>query len=147
VLLAGGPVFSLAVALPQLFGRGKPVERDFAGDSAIGGGTVVLQEGVTIGAVGEGHIQYFGVLEGLLHAIADRVVVILGLDDGQRDVGFVEEQIVRLLRLPPLHGLAADDDAAFGEISLLADLGHHVPLAAVYSDQRGRYILGADVCF
>lgn len=54
---------------------------------------------------------------------------------------------VRLLRLSPLHGLAADDNAAPGKLGLLADLGHHVPLAAVRSAQRRRDELCADTCF
>jgi hypothetical protein len=35
----------------------------------------VLQEGVAVGAVGEGDIEHFGVLQRLLHAVADGVVL------------------------------------------------------------------------
>ena len=51
--------------------------------------------------------------------------------------GLVVEDVVGLLGLAALHRLAADDDAALGEVDLLADLGHHVPLVAVGADEAG----------
>ena len=132
---------------PKLLGRGKLVERDFPLDRAAGAGAVVLQKGVAVGAVGERHVENLGVFERLLHAGADRVVVVLGLDDGDRDVRLVVEDVVGLLGFAALDRLAADDDPALGEVGLLADLGHHVPLAAVRADERGRDELGADVRF
>ncbi len=143
----GGVALGLAVARPELLGRGELVERDFAGHGAAGGGAVVLQEGVAVGAVGEGNIEDLGVVQRLLHAGADGVVVVLGLDDGERDVGLVEEDVVGLLGVAALHRLAANDDPALGEVDLLADLGHQVPLVAIRADQRGRDELGADVRF
>ena len=107
----------------------------------------MLEEGVAVGAVGKRHVEDLGVFERLLHAGADGVVVVLGLDDGERDVRLVEEDVVGLLGLAALDGLAADDDAALGEVDLLADLGHQVPLVAVWPDDRGRDELGADVRF
>jgi hypothetical protein len=58
--------------------------------------------------------------------------------------GLVEQQVVGLLGFAPLHGLAAHDDAALGEVDLLADLGHHIPLVAARAD-GGSDELGADV--
>ncbi len=110
-------------------------------------GAVVLEEGIAVGAVGERNVEDLGVFERLLHAGADGVVVVLGLDDGDRDVRLVEEDVVGLLGLAALDRLAANDDAALGEVDLLANLGHHVPLAAVRADERGRDELGADVRF
>jgi hypothetical protein len=60
------------------------------------------------------------------------MVVVLGLDDRDGKVGLVEEDVVGLLGLAALHGLAADDDPALGEVDLLADLGHQVPFAAIW---------------
>ena len=110
-------------------------------------GAVVFEEGVAVGAEGERHVEDLGVVERLLHAGADGVVVVLGLDDGERDVRLVVEEVVGLLRFAALDRLAADDDPALGEVDLLANLGHHVPLAAVGADERGRDELGADVGF
>ena len=68
-----------------------------------------------------------GVVERLLHAVADAVVVVLGLDQRERDVRLVVEDVVGALRLAAGDQLAADDDAALGEADLLADLQHLVP--------------------
>ena len=57
------------------------------------------------------------VLERLLHAVADGVVVVLGLDDGDRDVRLVVENVVGALGLAAGDQLAADDDAALGELT------------------------------
>ena len=143
----GGVALGRAVARPEFLGRGKLVERDFAFDGAARAGAVVFEEGVAVGAVGEGHVEDLGVFERLLHAGADGVVVVLGFDDGDRDVRLVEEDVVGLLRFAAFDRLAANDDAALGEVDLLPDLGHHVPLAAVRADERGRDELGADVRF
>ena len=60
--------------------------------------------------------------------------------------GLVEEDVVGLLGFAALDRLAANDDPALGEIDLLANLGHHVPLAAVDRRERGDE-LGADIRF
>ena len=106
-------------------------------------GAVVLEEGVAVGAVGERDVERLGVLERLLHAVADGVVVVLGLDDGERDVRLVEEDVVGLLRLAPRDGLAADDDPALGEVVLLEDLASSGPTCGRHD--RGGDELGADV--
>ena len=72
-----------------------------------------------------------GVVERLLHAVADAVVVVLGLDDGDRDVRLVVEDVVGALGLAARDQLAADDDPALGEADLLADLRHLVPARPV----------------
>ena len=110
-------------------------------------GAVVFEEGVAVGAVGEGDVENLGVFERLLHAGADGVVVVLGLDDGDRDVGLVEEKVVGLLGFAALDRLAANDDAALGEVVLLPNLGHHIPFVPALADKCGRDELGADVRF
>ena len=74
------------------------------------------------------------------------MIVVFGFDDGDRN-GFVEEKIVGLFGFAALDRLAANDDAAFGEVDLLAKLGHHVPLTAVWADNRGSDEFRADVGF
>ena len=59
--------------------------------------------------------------------VADAVVVVLGLDQGDRNVGLVVEDVVGSLGLAPGDELAADDDPALGEADLLADLQHLIP--------------------
>jgi hypothetical protein len=44
----------------------------------------VEDEAVAIGGKDKGDIERGGVVEGLLHAVADAVVIVLGLNDGDR---------------------------------------------------------------
>ena len=99
-------------------------------------------EPVTVGGKDEGNLQRFGVVEGLLHAVAHGMFVVLGLDHRNGDVGLVIEEIVGPLCLAPADQLAAHDDAALGEAELLEDLRYLVPpcLAQGRGDE-----LGADV--
>ena len=106
----------------------------------------MFQEGVAIGAVGKRDVEDLGVLERLLHAGADGVVVVLRFDDGDRDARLVVEKVVGLLRFAALDRLAANDDTTLREVDFLAKLGHHVPLA-VRGDECGGDELGADVRF
>ena len=84
-------------------------------------------EAVAVGGEDERDVERLGVLERLLHAVADGVVVVLGLDDGERDVRLVVEDVVGALGLAARDQLAADDDPALGEADLLADLRHARP--------------------
>jgi len=80
----------------------------------------------------------------LLHSGADAVVVVLGFDDGDRDVGLEVEDVVGKLGFPPTNRLALDDDSTLREIDFLADLGVNVPSRLL--DSR-RDVLGANVAF
>ncbi len=91
----------------------------------------------------KGTSRVSGVVEGLLHAGADGVVVVLGLDQGDGDA-LVVEDVVGALGLAAGHQLAAHDDAALGEGDLAADLGGLVPPSC---DDGRRDVLGADVVF
>ena len=92
-----------------------------------------------------GNVQDLGVVERLLHPVADGVIVVLRLDDGDRDVRLVVEDVVRELRLPPGDHLPADVDLALREVDLPPDLGVLVPTRAL--DDRRRDELRADVRF
>lgn len=63
--------------------------------------------------------------------MADAVIVIFGLDKGDRDVRLVVENDVGLLRLPARYQLAAHDDAALGEKDFLPNLHHLIPTGAL----------------
>ena len=53
-----------------------------------------------------------------------------GLDDGDRDVGFVIKDVIDALGFAAGNELSSDDDASLGELDLLADLHHLVPARA-----------------
>ena len=132
-----------AIARPQVAWRWKGLEceRGFLGGSA---GAVMEQEAVAVGGEYEGNVQGVGVVEGLLHAVADGMVVVLGFDQCDGQVGLVVQHVVGPLALAPADQLAAHDDAALGEVNFLADLRHLVP--ACLAQGRGDE-LGADVAF
>ena len=88
---------------------------DFDFDDSVFGNFVVKQETVTIAAEHEGHLQHFGIAQPLLHAIAQGVFVVLGLDDRNRHAWLVEQNIVGALVLRTGVQPASDDDAPFGE--------------------------------
>ena len=50
-----------------------------------------------------------------MHAVADGVIVVLGLDEGDGDVGLEVENVVGALGLAASDQPAADDDPAFRE--------------------------------
>lgn len=100
-------------------------------------------EAVAVGGEDERDAEGGRVVEALLEACAHRVEVVLGLDDGDGDVGFVVEDVVGAFVLAARDQLAADDDAALGEADFLADLGGEVPARA---QDGGGDELRADVC-
>ena len=102
----------------------------------------MLDEGVAVGGVDERDVEGLGVVQRLLHPGTHRVGVGLGLDDREREVGLVEQDVVRPLLLPPLVDRPALDDPSVRERDLLTHLPHPVPPGAL--DGRGDK-LGADV--
>ena len=54
----------------------------------------------------------------LLHPVADGVVVVLGLDDRDRNIRLVVEDVVSELGLAPRDHLASDVDLTLGEVDL-----------------------------
>ena len=121
------------------------IQRYLAGYGPAGHRAVMLQEGVAVGAVHEGDIQHFGAIQRLLHAVADGVIIVLRLDEGQGDVGLVIEDVVGPAGDATPHRFTANHDPALGEIDLLAHLRHEVPLVPVRPDQSGRDELGPNV--
>ena len=134
-----------AVTLPKLIRRGEGVQGDFLLHQTSGSGSVMKQKGISVAAEDKGNLQGIGIAQGLLHAIADSMVVVLGLDDGDGDVGFVVEDVVRPLAFGcvPAGQLATHDDGSGGEGDLLTDLG----LGPARTHHRRGDELGADVPF
>lgn len=101
-------------------------------------------ESVAVRGEDERDVERRGVGEALLDATGHAVRIVLGLDQGQRDVPFEIEDIVGPLGLAARDQPAAHDDAALGGTHLVADLQH---LVASRLPQGGRDELGADVAF
>ena len=117
----------LAIAAPKVGGRGELVQGEFAFDLTVGRRFVVLMEGVTVRAVGESQVEHFRVAERLLKAIGNGMVVVLGFDDGEREVRLEVENVVGPLLLSPLDRSTLDDHPAGSDRLLLAELRLHVP--------------------
>jgi hypothetical protein len=122
-----GQALPRAVAAPQLVGRRELVETQKTLDGGRVARAVVEQEAVAVGREDERHVERGSVGQGLLHAAADGMGVVLGLDDREGEIGLVEEQVVGPLLLAAGGQLAANDDAAGRERVLAADLGMPVP--------------------
>ncbi len=138
-----GDAFVQAVFAPELGGAGEFGEGDF-GFGLVGVGGVVEDEAVAVAAEGEGDVEHFGVFKGLLHSLADRFVVVFGFDHGDRQVGFVEEDVVGAFGFTATDQFAAHDDASGGELDFFADLGVEVPTGG---GEGGGDVFGADVAF
>jgi hypothetical protein len=100
-------------------------------------------ESIAVAGEDEGHVECQGVVEGLLHAGADRMIVVFRLDKSDGDT-LVVEDVVSALGLAAGYELAADDDAALREGDLAADRGGLVPPGG---DDGGRDLFRADVVF
>jgi hypothetical protein len=74
----------------------------------------------------------------------DSVVVVFGLDEGDGNVGLVVENVVGTLGLAAGYQSAADDDPAFCERNLFANLRQDIPARLLDS---GRDELSTDVAF
>jgi hypothetical protein len=70
------------------------------------------------------------------------VVIVLRLNDGNRDIGLVIKDVIGALGFAARDELAADDDASFGEVDLLSNLHHPIPARAFYC---GAGELGTDI--
>jgi len=132
----------LLVLSPQGGGRGEVFEADFGFDGAVGGRAVVEEEAVAVGAEDERNVQDTGVVEGLHHASPYGVLVVLGLNNGNGNVGLEVEDVVSALGLAAGSELAFDVDFAVGEGDFFEELAELVPTGLF---EGGRDVLGTDV--
>jgi hypothetical protein len=100
------------------------------------------EERVVIGGEDKGDVQHLRVVEGLLHAGAEGVIIVLGLNQGNGNVGLVVEDVVGAFRLAARDQLATNDDSPFREADFLTNLRVNVPSRR--HDGRGD-VLRADV--
>ena len=133
-----------AIACPQPGGRRESAKAEGGLPLGACARSVVEEESVAVGRKDEGDIQGLGVVQPLLHAVADGVSVVLGLDERDRNVWLVVENIVGALGLPARDQLAAHDDPALCKAHFLANLQQLVPPSLA---QGRRDELGADVTF
>ena len=117
----------MAVTLPELVRAGKLLETQLGFNLGSGAAAVMEQEAVTITGKHERHVERLGIAEGLLHAGAERVFVVLRLDDGNGQVLLVIEDVVSSTRLATAVHFAAHDDASLGEADFLAYLLVQIP--------------------
>jgi len=102
----------------------------------------VKDKAVSVGREHERDVEGRGIVEALLHSVADAVVIVLGLNDRYRNIRLVVKDVIGALGFAARNKLAPDNDASLGEINLLADLHHPVPARAFHC---GADELGADV--
>ena len=85
------------------------------------------QKAIAIAGKHERNVERFGIAEGLLHAGAERVLVVLRLDDGNGQVLLVIEDVVSSTRLATAVHFAAHDNASLGEADFLTYLLMQIP--------------------
>ncbi len=90
-----GGVYALPgpVLPPQSRGVGEGVEGKRGLKLGALAGAVVEDEGVAIADEDEGDVQGQGIVEGLLHPGANGVIVVLGLDQRERDAVVIENVV------------------------------------------------------
>src|SRR4051812_19272734 len=101
---------------PQLFWRRKSIERKFTFNSIGCTGAIVLKKCIAIRTKRKRHIKNLGILKRLLHSIADRVIVVLGLNHSDRDIRLVVQNVIGFLSFATPSGLAANNDASLCEV-------------------------------
>ena len=116
-----------AVALPKLIRCGETIQTELTLYLRRLPGAVMHQKTVAIRAEYERDVEHFRIMQSLLHAIAKVVFVVLGFDDGNRDIGLVVQNVIGALGLTARVQLAAHDDTPFGEGDFFADLGVQIP--------------------
>lgn len=81
--LLGGPAFSGAAAVPQVFWRGEFFEGEALLQHAGGQGHVAEHEAVAIAGKAERHVEQLPLVHRLPHACVNGMLVVFGLDDRQ----------------------------------------------------------------
>ncbi len=125
--LAVGESFRCAIPAPEVLRRRELLQSELPFDGSAARQPIMLEERIAVGAVGEGDVERLRVVERLLHAGTHRVVVVLGLDHGQWQVGLIEKDVVGLPDFAAGRHLPANDHASLREGVLFENLGHHVP--------------------
>lgn len=86
--------------MPELLGRGALVERESLSTTPPVASRSCSRNPSPLEAIGEVNVQRLRAVERLLHAGTDGVVVSLGLDHCEGDVGVVEKDVIGLNGFP-----------------------------------------------
>ncbi len=134
----GIPVMTVTNTLPHFFWLVNYLE------TLISDLTWKTATNATIAAEYKGHLQHFGIAQPLLHAIAQRVFVVFRLNDRDRHVRLMEQDIVCSFILSSGVKLTSDYDTSLGERKLFTYLCDNIPSSLL---KRGRNKFRADVPF
>ena len=102
------------------------------------------QEPVAIGTEHERDIHHLSIGKRLLHTCTDDVGIVLCLDNGNRNIGFKEQEVVCPPWIAPAHGIAPDKHTPVGDIHFFPDLVMMVPAG---THECGSDEFGTDVPF
>ena len=136
-----------AVFVPELGWRGEIFQADLALQRCTRcqiGGLVVKHKAIAVGGKDKGHFQQAGVIEPLLHPLANLMFVGLGLDHRQRQSRLVVEHDIGGFDLLACCHLAAHHHLAIAQLHLLPDLGQIIP-PRLFDGRQNK--LGDDVSF
>ncbi|GEM_PF-1842423 len=136
--------FPGTVAGPEFSRSRKSIQRQRGFQLGAGPGAVMENKAVAIGGKDERDVERDGIVQRLLHPVANLVRIVLGLDQSDGPVGPVVEDVIGSLGLTPSNQLAAHDDPAFSEADLAPNLGGFVPAGAC---QVRRDVLRTNVAF
>ena len=91
-------------------------------DGSGRGQSIVEEKPVSVGAEDERDVERLCVGKRLLHPSSDAVVVVLGLDDCEFEIGAVGKDQVRKLPLTSPYCFAFHQHWSIGEVHLLSNL-------------------------
>ena len=80
------------------------------------------QEPVTIGTEDKRDVHHLCIVERLLHSGTNAVIIVLCLDNCNRNIGFIIKDIVSPSWFGPAYGIAFDKHPAIGNIHFFPDL-------------------------
>src|SRR6056297_3508248 len=100
------------------------------------------QKPITVRREGKWDPQHLSIGKSLLHPIADRVLVVLGLNDRNWNVGLDVKHVVSALLFAACNHLTTDNYPAICECFLLSDLCLQIPsgLQDRWRDELATYI-------
>jgi len=102
----------------------------------------MLKKRIAIPTIDKWNIKRFGIFKRLLHTGADRMFIVLGLNNCERQVAAVIKNKIGAFFLSAKNSFAAHDNPAGGEAILLANLLLQIPSG---SSQRRENKFGANI--